>query len=246
MINWLINRFATGRRWFLIQNADKTPYLLRILLRGRLPREPDYLGRSDYLHWVISEDKDRDLHNHPWDTGFSIILSGGYIEERELPDGTLEVRRLWPFWLNPFRCVNRLGPRQFHRIRTLRGTQTWTWFRCGKKKWAWGFVDHRTRHWTEQSEYLRRKGYDAEPDNDPLPPWLVKCGYCEHLLVPPVIMVPNRAYEYHGTLYQPPEIPLCGACKDSGLTMEQIWDKDHADRTVAILRRETRVRDTDG
>lgn len=53
------------------------PYLTRCYLLGR-----DWKWGNIYLHHFHSSDQGDELHNHPWSWGLSLVLSGGYSEER--------------------------------------------------------------------------------------------------------------------------------------------------------------------
>lgn len=112
-----------------------------IYVDGRPYLERYYLGRvfdwTAYLHRFVREDSERWLHDHPWRLAVSVVLAGGYLEER------------WR-WLCPqvglvteVCCVtwgNILRGRDFHRIiHVLPGT--WTLFLHGRRAKEWGFVE---------------------------------------------------------------------------------------------------------
>ncbi|WKT59126.1 hypothetical protein Q2E61_09315 [Microbulbifer thermotolerans] len=119
-------------------NLPSGPYLERYYL-GRL------FGVTFYLHRFVSSDSERHLHNHPWEWGGSVILTGSYIEERAVdlcptagPAGcaTEMVRRRW---------FNRVDGNTIHRIHDAE-PGTWTLFFhgpraevCGHPK-GWGFL----------------------------------------------------------------------------------------------------------
>lgn len=95
IIPWLL-MLITARLPMRIINDGKRPYLERYYL-GTL------FGWRFYLHRFVGSDPDRGLHDHPWLTAYSLILSGWYWEE--LRTGTRRVR-----WLN------RLTGDTFHRV----------------------------------------------------------------------------------------------------------------------------------
>jgi hypothetical protein len=129
-----------------------TPYLTRYYLLGR-PSMPDGSAPFDkrgherpgvrwpdgwgiYLHRFHRDDKDRDLHNHPWRWAFSILLAGGYREERR--SGNDIVTRV----LRP-PALNWIGQHDFHRVDLLDG-EAWTLFVAGPKVSGWGFWEPQT------------------------------------------------------------------------------------------------------
>ncbi len=136
-----------------IASDDGALYLERFKIYGFMPAPPDATPEekkaindkrwpfSIYLHRFHLHDLDRAPHNHPWRWSFSIILTGGYDEERL---GSAEVsglcgrsvirsRRLRPL------SFNWLGANSFHRISELHG-EVWTLFVTGPKHGkSWGF-----------------------------------------------------------------------------------------------------------
>jgi hypothetical protein len=112
-----------------------------------------------YLHKFESSDEDEELHSHPW-TATSLILSGGYLEERRatirgaFPDGldVYEVVR------TPFRPgqINRLHPDTFHRVR-LFGDECWTLIVVGDRVQDWGFWSPTTGEFEGWREHAQRK-----------------------------------------------------------------------------------------
>ena len=101
---------------------DGAPYLTRYFLL----RSP---WLNVFLHHIHSADKDRHMHNHPWSWSWSIILRGGYLEER-LPRAE---RMYWP-WQK-----NTLTTAAYHRIKYVR-PNTWTLFVAGRYEKSWGFL----------------------------------------------------------------------------------------------------------
>ncbi|HZC29939.1 MAG TPA: hypothetical protein VE261_00365, partial [Gaiellaceae bacterium] len=137
-----------------------TPYLSRYYIFGA-PKMPDgsapfdelgapRVGIDDwarygvYLHKFHRSDDADDLHNHPWAWSFSIILAGGYVEERlddaMVADGLggwhhrvffsppkrIEVRRLTA------PSFNFIRESTFHRVDLIEA-DAWTLFIAGPK-----------------------------------------------------------------------------------------------------------------
>ncbi len=112
----------------------------RLVIYGRVAREP-YLVRWHlistrwfrvFLHSILRPDEDRDLHNHPWAWGFSLVLSGSYDEL-----GATTGHQWW------YQTVRRFSWRafklsSFHRITNVR-PGTWTLFFAGPRVREWGF-----------------------------------------------------------------------------------------------------------
>lgn len=182
-LNWI----AQGRRYFLIENLDRSPYLLRLLIHGYIqpkkgePKDPKPYRINIYLHRFFRHDEDRHLHNHPWKWSFAIVLWGGYIEEkRNRKTGKIRTRRVWPG------MINILGPKDFHRITALKGRETWSLFFAGGKAGVWGFLVNGL--FVRAREYLASKGYVDEgpaPSDAPVPDWLLTCACCGGHFPPP-------------------------------------------------------------
>lgn len=123
-----------------------------IKLEDRPYMERYYVGRAFgvtfYLHRFVSSDSEKHLHNHPWGWGRSVILTGGYVEEKAIdlcptagPSGcvTEMVARRW---------YNTVDGNTFHRIHNAK-PETWTLFFHGERLpgKGWGFLtafDQRT------------------------------------------------------------------------------------------------------
>jgi hypothetical protein len=108
------------------------------LTRWRIIQTPWF---GIYLHCIRTIDKDDALHDHPWPF-VSIILRGGYLEERP----THAKRR--GFLSIAFRKATDL-----HRIVMLTRTPTWTLVFAGPRKRRWGFQTE--NGWVNYREYLK-------------------------------------------------------------------------------------------
>ncbi len=106
--------------------------------------------RRIYLHRFHRSDEDRDLHNHPWTRSYSLVLLGGYREER-LQDGKVIVRDVYPG------SINVIDPNTFHRVDLLNG-DAWTIFFTGTLLQDWGFWDRDTNKFVDHKTYLLAKG----------------------------------------------------------------------------------------
>ena len=99
------------------------------------------------MHEIVSSDRERDLHNHPW--GYTtIILRGGYFEHTGAGDFSIAPERRW---YGPGSVLVRPAD-SFHRLELWRrpdGTEEpcWTLFLTGRKRRdtdpahsCWGFM----------------------------------------------------------------------------------------------------------
>lgn len=136
-------------RGYTITNGT-TPYLTRVLF-------PRVFGWRVMLHHIHRTDSDRDMHNHPWDKAFSLILTGSYIEERlvsqlNIPGWPVERGTRLVKWFNS------LYKEDFHRISEINGP-LWTLFIVGDRTGdGWGFLDETTRKVIPWQEYIVKSG----------------------------------------------------------------------------------------
>lgn len=128
------------------------PYLSRWYLPGLKPRMPDGSEPFDehgnarkgivwgdrgwdvFVHRFHMSDDDGAPHNHPWEWAVSIVLAGGYDEQRSYFGGYSQVRRVKPF------SVNRISHADFHRVDLLEH-DAWSIFIVGPKTRSWGFLE---------------------------------------------------------------------------------------------------------
>ncbi|WP_117182383.1 hypothetical protein [Pseudomonas amygdali] len=136
---WLITR-AQRTPYLHIRSADgREVYMGRWWLFNAYDRET-HLGRIRWCPWSIRvhhirrEDRDRDLHDHPWHAR-TIILRGRYIEQR-LIDTEGQVTE---------RIERRAGtsatlrPGEYHRIDQVSAGGAYTLFITHPKSCEWGF-----------------------------------------------------------------------------------------------------------
>lgn len=100
-----------------------------------------------YIHRFHRSDSDSALHNHPWAWAASIVLSGGYSEERRMPDGKVERRNVFPLAINVIRHDT------FHRV-DLFEEDAWSIFIAGPRVSSWSFWDRDTKKETPWREFL--------------------------------------------------------------------------------------------
>jgi hypothetical protein len=94
-----------------------------------------WLGVNVWLQRIWRADGDRHMHDHPWTVSASLILSGGYGEEREQHTSDHGL-------LRGFRAfsINLLPAGVYHRIVDVR-PRTWTLFITGRPhSRGWGFL----------------------------------------------------------------------------------------------------------
>jgi hypothetical protein len=122
-----------------------TPRICLFMVAGYCVAEPfpTRLGflPTTFLHHFRDSDQEEELHNHPWEIALSLVLAGGYREERCVYQDTDSVvtaeRDLFPFSFNTIRKDD------YHRV-TLFQHDAWTLFITGKKAQSWGFLSKKT------------------------------------------------------------------------------------------------------
>lgn len=149
-------RVITGRK--------AGPYLTRYFLHRHGPATEGmdhHEGKTPrfglYLHHFHRSDDAGALHSHPWKWAVSLVLKGGYSEERRRwlgkgPGGPfstswVERRRVRPWSFNILRGSD------FHRV-DLNNGEAWTLFLVGPVVSSWGFWDRVTRAYTPWRKFL--------------------------------------------------------------------------------------------
>lgn len=150
----------TSNKWaYTIRAPDGSPYLSRLLLpRVRIPGTQ--VEFRPMLHHFHRPDDDGELHSHPWSWAASLVLAGGYEEERLVGDPRLDrfmtsvgQCAMCARWrgecpghpaerdVKQVRFWNYLTKDDYHRVTRLRGS-TWTLFVSGPRTPdnAWGFL----------------------------------------------------------------------------------------------------------
>jgi hypothetical protein len=162
----------------------KSAYLSRWYLRGR-PSMPDGSDPFDkygnpkkeavfpegnrphiYLHKFHRGDQDQALHRHPWFWSFSIVLAGGYQEERrvEVKDACvltdivqkldLKIYDVENITVLPF-SFNYIAHEDYHRVDLLE-RDCWSIFVVGPRVTSWDFWDRETGKVTPWREFLEQ------------------------------------------------------------------------------------------
>ncbi len=101
------------------------PYLTRCYFFGK-----DRSWGNVYLHHFHASDQGVELHSHPWKWGCSLVISGGYVEERardpltwergqEKEHDSLSLQRhpphIWRLDVGPGK-INVIRSTDFHRV----------------------------------------------------------------------------------------------------------------------------------
>jgi len=114
-----------------INRVENEEYLERYYLG-------EWFGFTAYLHRFVSPDGDEEIHDHPWRAAISLILCGGYAEERM---DRLCAKKGWVSHLKemkPWR-INFIRGGDFHRIQKTK-PETWTLFIHRPHSKTWGFL----------------------------------------------------------------------------------------------------------
>lgn len=166
----LLLRLSRGKPRVINGRDDASkPYLTRYFLTRR-SRDTEGMDGAEappptwgiYLHHFQRSDDDGALHNHPWSWAVSLVLKGGYSEERRVDDGcklcsfglhggvhSHVVRRRVRPW-----TLNFLTRRSFHRIDLLDAEGAWTLFLVGPVVQSWGFWDRDAKRFTPWKRFL--------------------------------------------------------------------------------------------
>lgn len=160
----------------IFDRLGESPYLSRYYLTGRATM-PDGSAPFDtngnpkpgiqwpsgryglYLHRFHRSDEDGALHNHPWLWAVSLMLTGGYSEERRVDSifGHLVERRL----VLPG-ALNIITHDTYHRV-DLIAEDAWTLFLVGPRISSWGFWERITGAflpWRDHISNLRGKEWN--------------------------------------------------------------------------------------
>lgn len=139
VVRRLIARAALTPYFHISSPDGQDVYMRRFWLFNPYERDGSYgkvwWGRwlpSIRLHQIMRADTDRHLHDHPWNAR-TIILSGGYVEEREQTRHDVGIYG---------RCAGdtaTLKFGEFHRISYIPNGGTWTMFITWRYRGTWGF-----------------------------------------------------------------------------------------------------------
>ena len=130
--NWLIEH-AQRRPYTHIMSQDgQTLYMGRWWLFNPYPVKRWSWLPSIRIHHICVQDQDRHHHTHPWNCR-TIILRGGYLEERPGPNGT-EIKS------RARGDTARINHNDLHRIAAVTEGGAWTLFITGRYRKTWGFL----------------------------------------------------------------------------------------------------------
>lgn len=153
---------------FVIYGGDGTPYLSRYKLFDTGDR-----GHRLFLHQFHRGDEDREVHNHPWSWAVSLILSGGYDEDR-MVRGMMHLSRagnaqylsdvmhLETLYFKPG-DLNFIDNNTYHRV-TLPNGEAWSLILSGPKTSGWGFVDLTSFRYTPWRDFIKAKGLHVQEE----------------------------------------------------------------------------------
>lgn len=168
----IVRLFGPAR--VIFDRDGKGPYLSRVHLVGG-PKMPDGSSPFDdeghhlkpgaswpnrkwglYLHRFHRSDDAGDLHSHPWRWAVSLILRGGYVEERYVEDG---VSKELPIRVRRFRpgMINLLTKTTFHRVDLVGGRECLTLLMVGPKFSSWGFRRRDTGEFVPWRDYIAER-----------------------------------------------------------------------------------------
>jgi hypothetical protein len=102
------------------------------------------------IHKFLSSDEDPELHNHPWGSSMSFILTGGYKEERRHEDSAgrfVVTKSITPG------SLNFIDKNDYHRIDLIED-YAWTVFFSGNREQDWGFWNRNTDKYVPWREHL--------------------------------------------------------------------------------------------
>jgi hypothetical protein len=168
LLQWLVARIGTPR---VIYDRDGgSPYLSRWYLIGirrsdddRLTGQladtaPDHwlarLPFNLFLHRFHRSDDDGALHSHPWSWAVSLVLVGGYREERRVGDSVIS--RVVKPW-----SINFLRGEDYHRVDLLE-EDAWSLFLVGPKVSTWFFWQRETCMRAQWRRFINAKRYGTD------------------------------------------------------------------------------------
>ena len=125
---------VTLARTLAVQHIGRSdaPYLDRYFAAGWSPTNKRS-GPAVFLHHFVASDSDDAVHSHPWGWSASVILVGGYREERCDSDGQMTVTEYLPGSINVLKADDK------HRIDLL-AKDCWSVFLAGNFEKPWEFT----------------------------------------------------------------------------------------------------------
>jgi hypothetical protein len=138
-------------RWYLIGGFEMPDGSPPFDEHGAL--RPGYRSKSDGVGLAVHQfhrgDLDPELHSHPWRWSVSLVIAGGYREERRI--GRRTVWRVVP----PL-SLNWISGDDYHRVELLE-KDAWTIFLTGPKASSWGFWSQASGEVIGWREFFARK-----------------------------------------------------------------------------------------
>ena len=145
-------------RWYLIGMQRTGDPLIKGNLSDDAPRWLQRLPINLFLHRFHRGDDDMELHSHPWSWAVSLVLSGGYTEERRIPTrfpyGRGTPHRVITRTVRPW-SLNFLKHDTYHRV-DLRADDCWSLFLVGPKRGTWYFWNRDTHERVDWREHIMR------------------------------------------------------------------------------------------
>lgn len=139
---WLLRQLACHCKVYEkghLYDVEGNVYMWRyeVVARGsKLSKVLSFLTRGEYehvrLHGIMQPDRDRDLHNHPFNYR-TFIVDGWYREQRFVDASRTRVES---FVRTAGETIDGAG---FHRISQVSKGGVWTLFFMGKDHGKWGF-----------------------------------------------------------------------------------------------------------
>lgn len=136
ILNKLLFKLSGYLKCKQIAGENGQPYLERYMI-ARWGRNGEH---TIFLHRFLDSDSDQGVHDHPWDSK-SLILSGGYTEERLIKENIngVPVERIILRDVKPL-SFNKIEKDTFHRIILKDKVAPWTLFYHGPRVKSWGFL----------------------------------------------------------------------------------------------------------
>ncbi len=139
LMNQVLFKLSSYLRCRVIRGPKQEPYLERYHLL-RLP-----FGIHIYLHRFVASDPGKALHNHPWRSAVSLVISGQYYETRlgnskqnnNLIKRTIKAGNL-----------NYINGKIYHRINLQANEEVWSLFIHTASHRSWGFLNTEDRQFS--------------------------------------------------------------------------------------------------
>jgi len=152
LLEWAVTKMAPPR--VIYDCAGTSKYLSRWYVFGSGEGVERTGPLAIYIHKFHRGDDDKELHNHPWRWSVSLILAGGYREERRFSmfdRHWVHIRTVLPWTLNLIRGDD------YHRVDLIEH-DAWSLFFAGPRLGVdWGFWNRHSGETTPWREFIARK-----------------------------------------------------------------------------------------